>query len=346
MDPERRRFLGTLATIGAASLLPAGLSTGQGGTRRIDVHQHFVSPSFHAFLAAKNTPTTPIPGFNTWRDYSPSRAVEELDRVGIETAMLSITAPGVWFGNADEARRLAREMNEFAAARMVGDHRGRFGLFAVLPLPDVDGALREIEFALDTLKADGFGVLTSYGNAWLGDPSFAPVLDELNRRKAVVYVHPTDAACCSGLLPRVPNQMLEYPMDTMRTIASLIVSETATRCPDVRFVFSHAGGPLIGVAGRLLGAEMSADNLTKVPEPNTRLHHLRRFYYDTAGSANPINMHALKNLVGMSQIVFGTDAPFFDGAPQLRGLQAAGFNATELAQVERGNALAFLPRFA
>jgi predicted TIM-barrel fold metal-dependent hydrolase len=260
--------------------------------------------------------------------------------------MLSITAPGVWFGDAQEARQLAREMNEFAMARMVGDHKGRFGLFAVLPLPDVDGALSEIEYALDTLKADGFGLLTSYGNAWLGDPSFAPVLDELNRRKAVLYVHPTDAACCQGLLPRVPNQMLEYPMDTMRTITSLIVSETATRCPDVRFIFSHAGGPLIGVAGRLLGAEMTADNLAKTAAPNTRLHHLRRFYYDTAASTNPVNMPALKTLVGVSQIVFGTDAPFVDGAPQVRGLQSAGFSADELARVERGNALALLPRFS
>lgn len=340
-DPGRRRFL---ATLGAVSLLPGHVLRAQDNARRIDVHQHFVSPSLHAFLSAKNTPSAPVPGIAAWRDYSPARAVEELDRVGIETAMLSITAPGVWFGDADEARGLAREANEFAAARMVGDHTGRFGLFAVLPLPDVDGALREIEYALDTLKADGFGLLTSYGNAWLGDPSFAPVLDELNRRKAVVYVHPTDAACCSGLLPRVPNQMLEYPMDTTRTIASLIVSDTATRCPDVRFIFSHAGGTLIGVAGRLLGAEMSAENLAKTPEPNSRLHHLRRFYYDTAGSANPVNMQALKSLAGVSQIVFGTDAPFFDGAPQLRGLQTAGFSAAELARVERGNALALLPR--
>jgi predicted TIM-barrel fold metal-dependent hydrolase len=338
--------LGKLATLGAASLLPAQTLRSQGNSRRIDVHQHFVSPRFHAFLNAKNTPAAPIPGIAAWRDYSPARAVEELDRVGIETAMLSITAPGVWFGDAEEARGLAREMNEIAAARMVGDHRGRFGLFAVLPLPDVDGALSEIEHALDTLNADGFGLLTSYGNAWLGDPSFAPVLDELNRRKAIVYVHPTDAACCSGLLPRVPNQMLEYPMDTTRTIASLIVSDTATRCPDVRFVFSHAGGTLIGIAGRLLGAEMSAENLARAPEANSRLHHLRRFHYDTAGSANPVNMQALKTLVGVPQIVFGTDAPFFDGAPQLAGLQTAGFSAAELARVERSNALALLPRFA
>lgn len=346
-NPSRRRFLGALAAIGATSWLPARMAPAQASAaRRIDVHQHFVSPSFHAFLNAKNSPATPIPGIAAWRDYSPARALAELDRVGIETAMLSITAPGVWFGDAAEARRLAREMNEFAAARMVGDHKGRFGLFAVLPLPDVDGALREIEYALDTLAADGFGVLTSYGNAWLGDPAFAPVLDELNRRKAVVYVHPTDAACCQGLLPRVPNQMLEYPMDTTRTIASLIVSEAATRCPDVRFIFSHAGGTLVGVAGRLLGAEMTAENLARTPEANSRLHHLRRFYYDTAGSANPVNMQALKTLVGMSQIVFGTDAPFVDGAPQVRGLQAAGFSAAELARVERANALPLLPRFA
>src|SRR5688572_5027323 len=301
---SRRAFIGALAAAGAFAGLrgpgsfDAPLLLAQApaaAPHRIDIHQHFTSPSFYATLNAKNT-ISPVPGLAAWKDYSPARVVEGLDRVGTATAMVSVTAPGVWFGDAPEARRYARELNEYAAARMVGDHKGRFGLFAVLPLPDVDGSLREIEFALDTLKADGFGVLTSYGNAWLGDASFAPVLEELNRRKAVVYVHPTDAACCSGLLPRVPNQMLEYPMDTMRTIASLVVSETATRCPDVRFIFSHAGGPLIGVAGRLLGAEMTDDNLAKTPEPNTRLHHLRRFYYDTAGSANPVNMQALKTL--------------------------------------------------
>jgi predicted TIM-barrel fold metal-dependent hydrolase len=343
-DLGRRQWLKAGAALGAASLWPAGTLLSQ-APRRIDVHQHFVSPSFHATLTAKNA-TAPVPGLAAWREFSPARAVEELDRVGIETAMLSITAPGVWFGDAEEARKLAREMNEYGAARMVGDHRGRFGLFAVLPLPDVEGSLREIEYAFDTLRADGVGILTSYGNAWLGDPSFAPVLDELNRRKAVVYVHPTDAACCQGLLPRVPNQMLEYPMDTMRTIASLIVSETANRCPEVRFIFSHAGGPLIGVAGRLLGAEMTAENLTKAAAPNTRLHHLRRFFYDTAGATNLVNMQGLKTLVGISQVVFGTDAPFFDGAPQLRGLAAAGLTPEELARVERGNALALVPRFA
>ena len=343
---SRRLFLAALGAAGAGSLLHGLPSSAQTpSARRIDIHQHFVSPSFYATLNSKNA-SSPIPGLAAWKGYSPASAVEALDRVGIATAMLSITAPGVWFGDVQEARKLAREMNEFAAAKLVSDYKGRFGLFAVLPLPDVEGSLKEIEYAFDTLKADGVGLLTSYGNAWLGDPSFAPVLAELNRRKAVVYTHPTDAMCCMNLIPRVANQMLEYPMDTTRTIASLIVSETATKCPDVKFIFSHAGGTLIGVAGRLLGAEMSADNLAKAAAPNSRLHHLRRFYYDTAGSANPVNMQALKTLVGTSQIVFGTDAPFFDGAPQVQGLQRAGFTADELRGVERDNSLKLVPRFA
>ena len=149
----RRQFIGTLTASGAAALLSGGVRAAQAppaAARRIDIHQHFVSPSFLAFLGAKNA-VSPVPGFAAWKDYSPARAVETLDRVGTATAMLSITAPGVWFGDATEARRLAREMNEYAAAKMVSDHKGRFGLFAVLPLPDVQGSLQEIAYAFDTL---------------------------------------------------------------------------------------------------------------------------------------------------------------------------------------------------
>ena len=346
----RREFLSALAAFGAATFVGgpviARQATGEraADSKRIDLHHHYASPRWsrrHAEIKRQ--------GWETFQDYKPSQSLEAMDKAGIQTAYLSVTNPGVWFtddydGERQTAVALARDMNEFAA-RMVADYKGRFGLFATLPLRDIDASLREIEHAFDTLKADGVGLLTSYGNAWLGDPSFAPVLAELNRRKVVVYTHPTDSACCMNLIPRVANQMLEYPMDTTRTIASLIVGETAAKCPDVRFIFSHAGGTLIGVAGRLLGAEMTADNLAKPPAPNSRLHHLRRFYYDTAGSANPVNMQALKTLVGTSQIVFGTDAPFFDGAPQVQGLQRAGFSADELRGVERENALNLVPRF-
>jgi predicted TIM-barrel fold metal-dependent hydrolase len=341
----RRDFLTTLSAAAAGSVVSTLSASAQApsSARRIDIHQHFVSPSFLATLGAKNA-VAPVPGFAAWKGYSPARAIEALDRVGVATAMLSITAPGVWFGDVQEARKLAREMNEYAAAKMVGDYKGRFGLFAVLPLPDVPGSLQEVEYAYDTLKADGIGVLTSYGNAWLGDPSFAPLLEELNRRKAVVYTHPTDAMCCQNLIPRAANQMLEYPTDTTRTIVSLIVSDAATRYPGITFIFSHAGGTITSIAGRLLGAEMTAENLTKVPAANSRLFHLRRFYYDTAGSANPVNMNALKTLVPTSQILFGTDAPFFDGAPQVAALQTAGFTPEELRGVERENAVKLLTR--
>jgi len=350
MDQQtRRQFLtrtaagvlgcSTLAALGGGRSLWAQPANG----RRIDIHQHFASPSFLQFLTERNT-KTPVPGIAAWKGYSPARAIETLDRVGVQTAMLSITAPGVWFGDAQEAGRLAREMNEYAAARLVGDHKGRFGLFAVLPLPDVPGSLREIEYALDTLKADGVGVLTSYGSAFLGDASFAPVLAELNRRKAIVYTHPTDAPCCMNLVPGVANQMLEYPTDTTRTIVSLLVSDAATKYPDIRFIFSHAGGTITSVAGRVLGPTAAPDAFSRPAEPNSRLHHLRRFYYDTAGSANPVAMSSLKALVPVSQILFGTDAPFVDGAPQVRGLQGSGFTAAELADVERNNALRLLGR--
>ena len=345
-DLTRRAFLAGTAAAGAAfaartvwAQAPASAAT------RLDVHQHFLSPSYLGALNAKNA-VAPVPGLASWKGFTPARAVEGLDRVGIATAMVSVTAPGVWFGDVEEARKLARELNEYGTSGLVGAHKGRFGLFAVLPLPDVEGSLREIEYALDTLKADGVGLLTSYGNQWLGDKAFVPIFDELNRRRAVVYVHPTDAACCPNLVPGVAAQMLEYPTDTTRTIVSLVAGGTASKTPNIRYVFSHAGGTLTAVAGRFLGAQGDGAVLAKPAEPDSRLHHLRRFYYDTAGAANPVNMQALKTLVSTAQIVFGTDAPFFDGAPIAQGLRTSGLSADEILAVERDNLVRVLPRLA
>jgi predicted TIM-barrel fold metal-dependent hydrolase len=332
-----------MAALGASALLPV---QNQPNPRRIDVHQHFVSPDYYAMLTRRNA-TTPMPGYGIWRDYTPQRNLDEMDRAGVATSMLSYTAPGVWFGDVTEARRLARELNEYAAAKMVNAYKGRFGLFAVLPLPDVEGSLREIEFAMDTLKADGVGLLTSYEDKWLGDPSFAPVFEELNRRKAVVYTHPHEAACCRNGVTGVTPQTLEYPTDTTRAIMSLIAGNTATKCPDVKFIFSHAGGTLVSIAGRFLGAPaVTAESLAGQPEANSRLHHVKRFYYDTAGSANPVQMQSLKLLVPSSQIVFGTDFPFANPLATVTGLQGSGLNESDLRGIYRENALKILPRFA
>jgi predicted TIM-barrel fold metal-dependent hydrolase len=346
MHSSRREFLKGLAVTGAGALLASGPARGQSpAARRIDVHQHFVSPDYLALLTRKNA-SSPVPGFNAWKGYAPERNLAEMDKAGVATAMLSQTAPGVWFGDVNEARRAARDMNEYAAAKMVGNFKGRFGLFAVLPLPDVEGSLREIEYAFDTLKVEGVGLLTSYEDKWLGDAQFAPVFDELNRRKAVVYTHPLEANCCRYSITGVTPQTLEYPTDTTRTIMSLIVSNTATRCPDIKFIFSHAGGTIVSIAGRFLGNAVTAENLAKPTEANSRMHHIRRFYYDTAGSANAVQMQSLKLLVPASQIVFGTDFPFANPAATVAGLETSGFSTEELRGIYRENALKVLPRYA
>src|SRR5437870_719065 len=228
MDTSRRDFLKGIAATGASAMLQGSGSD----IRRIDVHQHYSSPAYFELLTKKNAITV-----NQFRNYTPSRNIEEMDKAGVATAMLSPTAPAVWFGDVQEARTAARELNEYAAAKMVGDYKGRFGLFATLPMPDVEGTLREIEYAYDTLNVDGAAFLTSYDNKWLGDKTFDPIFDELNRRNAVVYTHPLEAACCRNPLPGVSAQTLEYPTDTTRIIMNLIVSNAASRCPNVKFVF-------------------------------------------------------------------------------------------------------------
>jgi predicted TIM-barrel fold metal-dependent hydrolase len=273
-----------------------------------------------------------------------------MDRGGVEVSVVSNAAVGAWFGDLAETRRLARVVNEFAAAKLVQAYKGRFGFFAQLPLPDIDASLKEIEYAFDTLKADGVGLTTSIGNKWLGDPYFAPVFDELNRRNAVVYTHPVDAPCCQDLQPGITAPTIEYNTDTSRTILSFLVNETPTKNPNLKFIFSHGGGTLIGLTGRFLGGVAAADVLAKPPEPNSRLYHLRRFYYDTAASANPVNMLGLKMLVGASQIVFGSD--WFGSATGTQrrdmglALQKSGLTAEELRGIDRQNILRILPRFA
>ena len=344
--PSRRDLLRHCASLGAATVLLGGRSAAQApaaAANRIDVHQHYVSPDYLALLTRRNA-TTPVPGFNIWKDYSPAKNLDAMDKAGIATSMLSPTAPGVYFGDAQEARKVAREMNEYAAAKMVTAYPGRFGLFAVLPIPDIEGSLREIEYAFGTLKADGVGLFTSYGNKWLGDAAFAPIFDELNRRKAVVYTHPLEAACCLNPIQGVAAQTLEYPTDTTRALMNLIVSGTATRCPDLKFIFSHAGGTLVSIAARFLGAAVNAENLALPAEANSRMYHVRKFFYDTAGSANPVQLQALKSLVGTSQIVYGTDFPFVNAPATTNGVQRSGFSAEELRAINRDNAVAFLPR--
>jgi len=349
---SRRDFL--RGTLGAASLAGSGASLvrAQGANRRvIDCHHHFTAPGYLKALASKEGQYrqgfTPYFNYNVLKSYSPAKDVELMDQEGVATCMLSCTTPGIWFGDPAESAALAREMNEFGA-KMVSDYKGRFGFFALLPMPTVDVSLKEIEYALDTLKADGVGIMTSYGNRWLGDPTFRPILDELNRRKAIVYTHPIDAPCCSGVLPGVNPTTIEYNTDTSRTIFSLISSDAATRYSDIKFIFSHAGGTMTSLIERFgVGApDTINDALAATPAPNSRLYHLKRFYYDTAQSVNVVQMRGLKTIAGAGQIVFGTDYPFQNAARTLKGLDQCGFSANELQGIHRGTAAKLLPKYS
>ena len=347
---SRRNFVKLLAAIGASSFFAGDSSQAQSAPaqgRPIDVHFHYMSPNFHAALSRRNAVTPVANNLDRFKDPSADKLLEQMDQGGVGTAMLSpyVGNTGFWFGDVEEARRLARDLNEWATTTLVNGRKGRFGLFAALPMPDVEGTLREIDYAFNTLKVDGVAMTTSYANKYLGDESFAPVFEALDRHHAVVYTHPLQPDCCRSPLPGVAPQTLEYPTDTARTTLSLIQGNAAARTPNVRFIFSHAGGTLVGLAQRILGAQVTAASLAKPTEPNSRLHHVRRFYYDTAGSANPIQMGSLKLLVPASQIVLGTDFPLLNLKETVDALQTSGFTPDELRGVYRGNAFKMLPDY-
>lgn len=277
--------------------------------------------------------------------WTPAKSIDAMDKAGIATSMTSISEPGVWFdGDNAAAQRLARECNEYGA-RMAGDYRGRFGQFASLPIPDVDASLREIEYAFDVLKADGICLLTSYAGKYLGDPMFAPVMDELNRRKAVVFTHPARADCCRNLIPGVGENVLELAADTARTITSLMFSGTTTRCPNIRFIFSHAGGTLPVLTPRILQL-YAADKDFAQRVPQGPLNELKRFYYDTANASNQWSLAPLLKLVATSQIVLGSDFPLRSPEANVKELSELGFSAAELQAIYRDNAVRLLPQLA
>ena len=306
----RRHVLCGLAALGSSAFSIAGSATtrqrGQNGL--IDVHHHIFPPDYMTEVRQRlvDQYQGPLPsGVSGW---SPARAIADMDLHGIAKAIVSISTPGVWFGDALQARRLARLCNDYSAA-LVREHPSRFGFFASLPLPDRDGSLSEIAHAFDALGTDGVCLLTSYGNQWLGDPGFADVFEELNRRAAVVYVHPTGPNCCRQLIPWVPYVATELPHDTTRAITSLIYSGATARWPQIRFVFSHAGGTFPMLAGRIGRAAGLRPEIAK-RLPNGFEAEVARLHFEIGATANAPALAALRALVPMRRILFGTDYPY------------------------------------
>ena len=334
-------------TVSRRSLLAAGLSALAAppfalaqtvAPFRIDVHHHLSPPThIEALTKAKL-------GAKASFDWTPQRSIEDMDKAGVAVSMTSITTPGVSFLEPALARAVARECNEYAA-KLRDDTKGRFGVFLAIPLPDIDATLAEIAYGLDTLKADGIAMLTSYGDAWLGNAKFAPVLDELNRRKAIVYTHPTSANCCRNLMPDLADSVIEWGTDTSRTIASIVFSGAAQKYRDIKFIFSHAGGTMPFLTERFtLVPKLQKALAPSVPDGVEA--ELKRFYYDTAQATHAAPMAAFLKLIPVSQLLFGTDFPFRTAAEHVQGLAAHGFTPAELAAIERGNALRLLPKYA
>ncbi len=323
---RRETFLGGLVAAGAGIAL-APHRVGAQTKGRIDVHYHYAPPAWLGAVKAANPA-----GQQVWDAWSTQRAVSDLDQNGVQKALLSISSPGLFFGDAAAASRLARACNEYAA-KMVADYPGRFGTFLALPLPDIDASLQEIAYGLDTLKATGVGMFTSYGGKLLGDPVFAPLFEELNRRRALIFVHPTSPACCANLVPGIADANIEYATDTTRAIVRMIFSGSSRRYPNVRMIWSHAGGTLPFLDFRFI--REAALERYKTLLPDGFLPEAQRFYYDTAQAAQAAPMSALIKTVPLSHILFGTDYPYLTIRENVEGLRTSGvFSAAQLAAID------------
>lgn len=340
--PSRRSFLAGAAAIGAAAVLPHVPALAQGAANLIDTHFHFYPPEYQKlWLGWEEARKLPhFPGQVAW---SKEKAIEEMDKNGVKTGIMSLAStPGLWFDlPAAEAQRIARACNDFAAEWM-RDAKGRLGLFATLSMLDPDATLKEIEYVFDTLKADGVGLQSNYGDKWLGHASFKPVFDELNRRKAVVYVHPLVAACCGNLSVGTFPAVIEVPHDTTRTVTSLLLSGGLARWRDIKWLFSHAGGTIPMMAGRINSFYGARPNL-KDFAPEGIEGELRRLHYDTANATNAPAMAALTKLVPVSQVTYGTDFPYF-GMNQFAALEKLGLSAADLKAIGSENAMRLVRR--
>jgi len=337
---SRRTVLKQVAALGAGAALsirpllakmPVVDSDAKRG--RIDVHHHML-PAFYMDLRRA------VPDVGGMPAWSPLKSLEDMEKNGVTTAMLSLAVSGVTFDAGEAVRSLARKSNDFGA-QLVQDHPGGFGLLAALPLPDPQASLVEIEYALDTLHADGIALLSSYGDKWLGDATYAPVFEELNRRKAVVFVHPTAPNCCANLMPHVPASTMEFLFDTTRAIESLLVNGTFSRFPNVQFVFSHGGGAMPMLANRM--ARLFPKDLA-AQAPNGVLYELKRQYYDTASASNATSLPALMSLIPSSQILFGSDFPFLSAGDTASDLVHSGLHDKTIEAINRNNAVRLFER--
>ena len=312
---------------------------------RIDTHQHIVPDGYRAALERVGITGS---GERAWPDWSVDSTLELMDRAAIETAVVSIASPGTYFGDIEFTKRLVRECND-EFARLMGDRPSRFGAFGLVPLPDVNAALRELEYALDVLRLDGITLLTHVGNRYLGQPEYEEFYAELDRRQAVVFVHPVRPSMECMPEMSFPAGLTELVFDTTRAITNLLYTGTLAKYPRIRFIMAHGGGATPFLLFRL-------SHMEKMPQVRDRIPHgvvahLKRLYYDVAQSAAPVSLRALADLADPSHILFGSDYPFAVPNAEkilietIEGISNfEGFDVLLRRKVERDNALALFPR--
>lgn len=331
--------------------------------RRIDVHYHIIPEPYVETLAGGGITGSAWVDFPKW---TPEKAIRHLDRFGIETAVTSLSTPGVWFGDERLARTLSRLCNDFQA-QMKSDHPGRFGALAFLPLPDVDGALAELEHAMDHLGHDGVALLSDVDGRYLGDPNYEELFAELDRRSAVVFIHPhTDPR-------RKPRYeflfpLLEWPVHTTRAVMDLLYSGRLARYPNIRYILAHGGGSVPYLAHRMAegprdggnrqgeedrdrsgftGEDMSGDSSVSEQEVQARLTLLQGLYYDAASPGDG-HFASLTELAGPGHILFGTDGGWtqpLEMSLKIKSFLAFdGFTDSDLDAIQHDNAASLFPR--
>jgi 6-methylsalicylate decarboxylase len=292
------------------------------------------------------------------QDWSPEAHIEMMKSLNIKRAVLSMSTPGTHLtpGNDEEGRSLTRQVNE-DMAKICAENHDHFLFFASLPLPDVEGSLEEIDYALDLLGAVGFQILTNSHGIYPGDSRFSRVFDKLSERQTFVFFHPTTCHIRTATgsvdkvtpLPGVPSPLMEFMFDTTRALANLFTSGLVKRCPGITFIVCHCAATFPSIMARI--AEFSSF-LVAGGEPftNDDMKELlqTRFYIDVAGVPFPDQIHGLLRLVDSSRLLYGSDYPYTpvalaqDLAKRLdEGLERE-FGVDVKRQVLTGNAEGFM----
>jgi 6-methylsalicylate decarboxylase len=349
--PSRRAVLGGLAAAGAASSVPwHAQAAGPKHKGVIDLHHHFWAPEY---LKAQDDweDAHHVPHIPAMQNWSPQMSLDEMDKGGVQTAVVSLASisQGFWGLDGPAADRVVRAAIDYGA-KMVSDHKGRFGLFAPLNMLDVDLSLKEIEYAYDQAHADGIGIQTSYNGKYPGDATYKPILEELNRRKAVVFLHGPNAACCSAIQdgPGVFGSVVEVTFDATRAALSLLASGSLVRYPDIQWILPYGGGTLPFVAGRIEAFVNSSMRVAEKPEeiaPKGVFDAFGKLHFDTVNVTNAASWAALTKLAKTSQIVYGTDFIYFTN-DQLDNIDKRVTSAKDKEMILSGNAKRLIPRLA